>query len=216
VLTPVSQDRTFTSRELTYYVELLVLPSSEMNEKINHSSESIRSDWSCLAGPVDHILEVVTIDGVLDWVIGFIDILYTQFLTAGNITLSPIYTIYRSQLHTDQCSQSSLVISGQRIYNSLTVTTAHKKYSFHRLIPFLPFLLNHFRLPTLETESESESEFESESYVTTDGQSASLELTTKLLLLSDSCGFVDVGRSLSLEDGPVVHNFCRPSLAQSF
>jgi hypothetical protein len=47
------------------------------------------------------------------------------------------------------------------------------------------------------------SDSETESYVTTDGQSASvlvsslhLRLTTRFLLLSDSCGFVDVGRCL--------------------
>jgi hypothetical protein len=48
-----------------------------------------------------------------------------------------------------------------------------------------------------------ESESESESYVTTDGQSASLYWNKaqsvaydQILLLSDSCGFVDVRRSL--------------------
>jgi hypothetical protein len=41
-------------------------------------------------------------------------------------------------------------------------------------------------------------------------------LTTRSLLLLDSCGFVDVGRSLLREDGSVVCNCCWPSLAQSF
>jgi hypothetical protein len=36
------------------------------------------------------------------------------------------------------------------------------------------------------------------------------------LLLSDSCGFVDLGRSLWREDGSVVYNCCWPSPAQSF
>jgi hypothetical protein len=58
-----------------------------------------------------------------------------------------------------------------------------------------------------------------ESYVTTDGQSASLSwnlrLTTRFLLLSDSCGFVDVGRSLWREDGSVVYKSCWSSPAQS-
>jgi hypothetical protein len=44
-------------------------------------------------------------------------------------------------------------------------------------------------------------ELKSQSYVTTDGQSAGLSSThlgpkTRFLLLSDSCGFVDVGRLL--------------------
>jgi hypothetical protein len=44
------------------------------------------------------------------------------------------------------------------------------------------------------------SDSKSESYITPDGQSASLSwnlgLRTRFLLLSDSCGFVDMGRSL--------------------
>jgi hypothetical protein len=39
---------------------------------------------------------------------------------------------------------------------------------------------------------------------------------TRFLLLSDSCGFVDVGRPLWLEDGSVIYNCCWPSSAQSF
>jgi hypothetical protein len=62
-----------------------------------------------------------------------------------------------------------------------------------------------------------------ESYVTTDGPS-SLSLGIKhspgaydqILLLSDTCGFVDLGRCLWREDGSVVYNFCWPSPAQSF
>jgi hypothetical protein len=38
---------------------------------------------------------------------------------------------------------------------------------------------------------------------------------TRFLLLSDSCGFVDVGRLLRREDGSVVYNCCWPSPAQS-
>jgi hypothetical protein len=39
---------------------------------------------------------------------------------------------------------------------------------------------------------------------------------TRFLLLSDSCGFVDVGRPLWREDGSVVYNCRWPSSAQSF
>jgi hypothetical protein len=39
---------------------------------------------------------------------------------------------------------------------------------------------------------------------------------TRFLLLSDSCGFVDVGRPLWRGDGPVVYNCCWPSPALSF
>jgi hypothetical protein len=54
------------------------------------------------------------------------------------------------------------------------------------------------------------------SHITTDGQSASLSwyqaphvrLMTRFLLLSDHCGFVDMGRPLWREDGSVVYNCC--------
>jgi hypothetical protein len=39
---------------------------------------------------------------------------------------------------------------------------------------------------------------------------------TKFLLLSDGCGFVDVGLRLWREDGSVVYNCCWSSPAQSF
>jgi hypothetical protein len=73
------------------------------------------------------------------------------------IALSLIYTLYSSPLQTHSCSQSSLVVSWQRIYKSLTLTAAHiKSFFFHSLIPFLPSLLNHLRLWTPET-SQSQS-----------------------------------------------------------
>jgi hypothetical protein len=39
---------------------------------------------------------------------------------------------------------------------------------------------------------------------------------TRFLLLSGSCGFVDVGRPLWRQDGSVVYKCCWPSPAQSF
>jgi hypothetical protein len=65
-----------------------------------------------------------------------------------------------------------------------------------------------------------------QSYVTTDGLSAIQSCCQApsgtqgqifvFLLLSDSCGFLDVERLLWLEDGSVVYNSCWPSPAQSF
>jgi hypothetical protein len=48
------------------------------------------------------------------------------------------------------------------------------------------------------------------------GQSTHLGLTTRSWLLSDSCGFVGLGRSLWREDGSAVCNCYWPSPAQSF
>jgi hypothetical protein len=46
--------------------------------------------------------------------------------------------------------------------------------------------------------------------------STRLGLMTRFLLLSDSCGFVDVGCSLWQENGSAVHSCCRSSSALSF
>jgi hypothetical protein len=43
-----------------------------------------------------------------------------------------------------------------------------------------------------------------------------LGITNRFLLLSDSCGFVDVERSLRREDGSVVYNCCWSMPAQSY
>jgi hypothetical protein len=43
-----------------------------------------------------------------------------------------------------------------------------------------------------------------------------LGLTTRFVLLSDSCGFVHMGRSLWRENGSAVYNCCWSSPAQSF
>jgi hypothetical protein len=69
---------------------------------------------------------------------------YTQnFGTTGNTALSLIYTLYRSPLHTHLDSHSSLAVSRQRIYKSLTVTSKSRmKSSFHSLILFLPLFCN--------------------------------------------------------------------------
>jgi hypothetical protein len=65
----------------------------------------------------------VTVDRILDWMIGFIDTLYTH--NPGLQAIQLIYTLYSPLSHTHYSSQSSLVASWQRIYNSLTATSNH-------------------------------------------------------------------------------------------
>jgi hypothetical protein len=98
---------------------------------------------------------------------GLDDLIYcTLYIHNSGLQATQRYRhTFSSPLHTHQGSQSSLVVSWQRIYNSLTVSAAHMKSSFHSLIPFLPSLLNHstvtsrnslnsvLQLPTLEFDS---------------------------------------------------------------
>jgi hypothetical protein len=59
------------------------------------------------------------------------------------MTLSPIYPLHRL-LGNAKSSQSSFVVSWQRIYNSLIVTTTHIKSSFRRLTPLYSFVFLRF------------------------------------------------------------------------
>jgi hypothetical protein len=94
---------------------------------------------------------LVTTDGVLDWMIRFTDILYTELGTTGNYSAI-------ADLHTLELTVTYAL--GFSVFTSRILATdfsqfhckfkSHMKSSSHRLIPFLPFLLNHLRLPYLE------------------------------------------------------------------
>jgi hypothetical protein len=116
---------------------------------------------------------------------GFTDTFYTQLLTAINYSAIAIFTLYSPLLHTI-VSSVSLVVSWQRIHNSLTVTAAHYQ------VFFLPLF---YQLPTLETPSililESESEslydwpFTANQFVLA---TSPLRLTTSNFFQMDTCG----------------------------
>jgi hypothetical protein len=72
-------------------------------------------------------------------VIGFIKtFVYNLCYSQSIIALALIYPLHKSPGHA-KSSQSSLVVSWQRIYSSLTVTTAHIKSCFRRLTPLYSF-----------------------------------------------------------------------------
>jgi hypothetical protein len=69
----------------------------------------------------------VTYRWVLDWMIGFIETLYTPLGSTGNYSAITIPTLYRSLTHTSvlRLLRSPLVVSWQWINNSLTVISDH-------------------------------------------------------------------------------------------
>jgi hypothetical protein len=81
--------------------------------------------------------------GLYDWINApYSDNSLLQAITA----LLLFYTHYSSPLHTSYVYQSSRVVSWQRMYHSLTVTSYHTWCRlFRSLIPVLPFCSCQFR-----------------------------------------------------------------------
>jgi hypothetical protein len=94
------------------------------------------------------------IDGVLDWMSGFIDTLYTPLGTTGNYSNIALSTLYSSPIHTHKGSQPLLVLSWQRIHNSPTATAAHYEVFFSQPNSFLAIYSQLFcKLATQELDS---------------------------------------------------------------
>jgi hypothetical protein len=135
--------------------------------------------------------------------VGFFD--HLQVVTTNNYnTIANFHTLQITAAHAKsfQCAFTSrFPVTDLNNGDSSTVPT---KSSLHRL----PYK---WLLTTQNWELTS-----SPSYIMTDGQSASLSwnkapawgLTTRFSLLSDSCGFVYVGRTHWREDGSAVYSCC--------
>jgi hypothetical protein len=87
---------------------------------------------------------LVTINGVLDWMIGFI--------TGNYSAIADLYTLQFTAAHTLEFSAFISRILATDLSQSHCNFKAHMEYSYHSLIPFLPFLLKSLcQLPAPET-----------------------------------------------------------------
>jgi hypothetical protein len=126
----------------------------------------------------------VTVDRVLDWILEF---LTTYTLTTRDYSLQ-------------------ITVTQAKSFPALSVFTSNCLVTAHTMA--IPLILSEWRFP-------SNSEFLKMLQLCYDrrsvGQSilassTDLGLKTRFLFLSDSCGFVDVGRSLWREDGSDFYN----------
>jgi hypothetical protein len=88
---------------------------------------------------------------VLDWMIGFIDTLYTVLGTTGNYSaIADIHILQFTVTHALGFSVFTSRIMATDLSQYHCNFKSHMKSSCHRQIPFLPFILNHHRLQSPE------------------------------------------------------------------
>jgi hypothetical protein len=91
---------------------------------------------------------------VLDWMIGFIDTLYFQLgTTCNHSAMTDLYTLQFTVTHALGFSVFTSRILATDLQQSHCHFKSHMMSSFHSLIPFLLFLLNHLRLPFPELDT---------------------------------------------------------------
>jgi hypothetical protein len=119
--------------------------------------EILRNVWSMFSRIIS-----VTLDGVVDWMVGFRHLTHTHTSFRTTINYSAItgphtleFAVAHTHTHTHTHTSVS-VFTSQILETVITVSLSLQhilKSSFHSLIPFLSSLLNHLRLPTPETPS---------------------------------------------------------------
>jgi hypothetical protein len=129
---------------------------------------------------------------------GFIDLLYTPFGSIRNYSATA--NIHNSQITTAFAKSSQFAFTSCFLVTYLNIEDS----SVSR--PHVVAIRRIFRKSTLSLTNQllHFTQLKSRSYVTTDGQSASLSWNKALIwglrpdiyYCQDSCGFVDVGRSL--------------------
>jgi hypothetical protein len=176
-----------------------------------------------------------TIRQDMDWKIWFIDTLYTPFWTTGNYSaIAILHTLQFTVKH--KCPQfvtlstSRFLVTDFNIGAISLTLIAHYKYRGtieHTVFSSQPDSQLKRTLSTLQSSANCQlprCHLFSIMKLCYDRRSVDqsvlvssiqLGLTTRFLLLSGSCGFVDLGRSFSRENGSAVYNFCWSSPAQS-
>jgi hypothetical protein len=84
----------------------------------------------------------VTIDGFLDWMIGFIDTLYTPLNYRQYSAIADLHALHFTVTHALGFSVFTSRILTTDLYQSHCHFKSHMEPSFHSLIPFSPLFCN--------------------------------------------------------------------------